>query len=350
MTASAAQQTLSRHDGHAGAAARELAEQQRYVEAIAMATRHLRHAEDTLLEQLLVEWRCRAMATMPATTARADWPPVYADPFPHTEALPEITHDQLTSEVMAGAILHHGSLLVRGLIGPDRVASLKAAIDEAFGDHARHGGGYDEAIATPRYRRLPLPADNLVFASRDWVERAAAIYLTDSPRTTAEFIALLKELGIPSLIEAYMGEMPALSAGKTTLRRVPHTMETTSWHQDGAFLGKDIRSVNLWICLSDAGVDASGLDIVPKRLDYLVEQGTGNAYFNWDVGDDIARAAAGDTPIASPVFKPGDAMLFDHMMLHRTGLPPGMARDRYAIEAWMFAPSHYPMEQMPLVL
>ncbi|HEY5972151.1 MAG TPA: phytanoyl-CoA dioxygenase family protein [Pseudoxanthomonas sp.] len=340
----------ARCQGDLRASALAAAAAERYAKAIDLATRYLTHADDMELECHLVEWRCKAFAELPAASPRPDWPPVYADPFPGTKGLPEINRAQLSTAIMAGAILHHGSLLVRGLIDPDVAASYVAGIEQAFTDHGRHNGGYDENLATPRYRRLPLPDNNLVSASREFVEGSSGLYLTDSPRTTAEFIALLHGLDIIPLIESYMGERPALSAGKTTLRRVLHTTSTTSWHQDGAFLGEEIRSINLWVCLSDAGVDASGLDIVPRRLDYLAERGTGNAYFNWDVGDDIARAAAGSIPIASPVFHPGDAMLFDHMMLHRTGLPPNMTRDRYAIEAWMFAPSRYPMEHMPLVL
>ena len=42
-----------------------------------------------------------------------------------------------------------------------------------------------------------------------------------------------------------------------------------------------------------------------------------------------------------PVFEPGDALILDHMNLHRTAVDAAMTRDRYAIEAWFFAPSTY---------
>ena len=42
-----------------------------------------------------------------------------------------------------------------------------------------------------------------------------------------------------------------------------------------------------------------------------------------------------------PVFEAGDALLFDHLFLHRTAVDPGMTRDRYAVEAWFLAPSTY---------
>jgi len=65
----------------------------------------------------------------------------------------------------------------------------------------------------------------------------------------------------------------------------------------------------------------------------------------------LAEAAAGETPILRPIFEPGDALLFDHLFLHRTGTDPGMTETRYATETWFFAPSAYPdaTEQVPLV-
>ena len=50
-----------------------------------------------------------------------------------------------------------------------------------------------------------------------------------------------------------------------------------------------------------------------------------------------------------PVFGPGDALLFDHLFLHRTAISPTMTRPRHAMETWFFAPSTYPDGQIPLV-
>lgn len=333
------------------ARAESMASERRYAEAIALASQALQAGPDEALERLLVEWRCREFDTRPASQARPDWPPAYADPFPQLRGLPEVEKDQLSADMLAGSILHHGSLLVRGLIDPSVAASMAEGVDQAFAGRMAQSDEYDQALATPWYRRLPLPPDHLVERSREFVESGfAGVYMADSPRMLARFIELLHGTGVVPMIAEYMGEEPFLSAGKTTLRRVPSSMKTTSWHQDGAFLGQSIRSVNLWLSLSDCGVDASGLDIVPRRLDYLAERGTGGAYFDWDVGDQVARSVAGDIPVVSPVFRPGDAVLFDHMMLHRTGLPANMTRDRYAIEAWMFAPSSYPLQHLPLYI
>ena len=147
----------------------------------------------------------------------------------------------------------------------------------------------------------------------------------------------------------YLGEPPFLSVRKSTLRRVPAD-SGTGWHQDGAFLGLGIRSVNCWMSLSDCGVDAPGLDIYPRRVEGLFETGTRGSYFDWAVGEGVVQDAACDAPLVSPVFAPGDALFFDHLLLHRTGVRPGMTRERLAIETWMFAGSCFPLDQGPLSL
>jgi hypothetical protein len=55
--------------------------------------------------------------------------------------------------------------------------------------------------------------------------------------------------------------------------------------------------------------------------------------------------------VSRPVFRPGDALLFDHLLLHRTFTDPSMTATRYATETWFFAPNAYPdpAEQVPLV-
>ena len=53
---------------------------------------------------------------------------------------------------------------------------------------------------------------------------------------------------------------------------------------------------------------------------------------------------------ARELARPGDAVLFDHLLLHRTGVDPSMTATRYATETWFFAPSAYPdpLKQVPL--
>jgi len=110
---------------------------------------------------------------------------------------------------------------------------------------------------------------------------------------------------------------------------------------------KEVRSLNLWLSLSRCGDQAPGLDIVPRRLDRVLETGTDGAMFDWSVSPAVVESVG--TPVLRPELGPGDALLFDHLFLHRTAVDPSMTKERYAIESWFFAPSTYPEGQIPLV-
>ncbi len=143
----------------------------------------------------------------------------------------------------------------------------------------------------------------------------------------------------PGSLRTICGERAFLSIGKSTLRIVPPDAGA-GWHQDGSFLGPDIRTVNVWLALSDCGEDAPGLDVYPRRLNGLAETGTRGAFDWWVVGDGVVEDMSQTAPVVAPVFKAGDAMLFDQLYLHRTGVRPGMTRERLAIGSWFFAGLH----------
>ena len=92
------------------------------------------------------------------------------------------------------------------------------------------------------------------------------------------------------------------------------------------------------------------MDLVARRLDGIIEPGKRGADFDWSLSDEEVRRLAGDS-VVRPIFEAGDALLFDHLFLHRTGTDPGMTQTRYATETWYFAPSAYPdpSQQVPLV-
>jgi len=315
--------------------------------AIEYATRENRGLRAPELDRQIAAWRATAFAHLPPPRPRPDWPPEFADPFPDETGLPVIDATTLTPEVLGGAILHHGALWVRGLIDRDRAALLRQDIDKVLAARDAFRAGAPVEETTPWYVHAPM--DPSLAASRDWVEGGGA-WTADSPRMLFDLIDLFEERGVIDVIAATLGERPALSIGKSTLRRVANTTDT-DWHQDGAFLGDYVRTVNCWLTLSDCGVDAPGLDVVARRLPYVMQSGSHGAYFDWSVGPGmIELLKQGGAPVMSPVFAAGDALLFDHLMLHRTGVRPGMTKSRWAIESWFFAPSNFPMEQAPLVI
>lgn len=300
------------------------------------------------LERRLVGLRAEAFPSIDRSSGLVSWPAKYPDPFPGLHGLPEIDASELTVEIMAGAFQHHGALWVHGLVSPVETEYLRTGIERAFAARDAHYAGAPANETNPWYSQIMI--ENGVGMARGWVEGGGGVWTADSPRMMAELIQFFLDKGVIDLIGNYLGERPALSVGKSTLRRVPCT-SSTDWHQDGAFLGSDVRTVNVWIALSDCGVDAPGLDLVGQRLDYIVPPGTHGAAFDWSVGPGAVDLLEQDgAPVVSPAFKAGDAMFFDQMMLHRTGVRPGMTKSRFAIESWFFAPSTYPIEQGPLVI
>lgn len=160
-----------------------------------------------------------------------------------------------------------------------------------------------------------------------------------------QFLEAFYELKIDRLITDYFGERPALSAEKTTLRRVVPEGHPGGWHQDGSFLGANIRSLNVWFALSQCGTDAPGLELVPTRLNRILPTGTKGAEYDFCVARTIVDAEFPGVKQLRPEFEAGDALLFDHFTLHRTWRAASMTRPRYAIESWFFAPSAYPGSQ-----
>lgn len=332
--------------------AETLMQQQRYEEAIECLTVMRRAQDDPALERLLAICRYQAYVPRGQHAGVADpWSMVPDRAFTYSSGLPEIDANELNAATLAAGIRHHGALLVRGLLSTSTAGRLADGIKQALAAcaawRARGAGEFEGSW----YARLPLRKDCKLAKTRPWVEdRGDGVWLADSPRMLYELTELFDTRGITAVISEYFGERPLLSVGKSTLRCVPPTIGRADWHQDGAFMGAEIRSVNVWTALSHCGVDASGLEVLPRRVPRVLPTGSHGACFSWSVGPEIVAEAAGGVATTSPIFEPGDALLFDHFFVHRTGIPEAIAKDRYAIESWFFAPSAYPAAQVPLRL
>ena len=68
------------------------------------------------------------------------------------------------------------------------------------------------------------------------------------------------------------------------------------------------------------------------------------------MSDPEARRAAGEAGVVRPIFKPGDAMFFDELFLHKTGSDPVMPKPRFAVESWFFGASGFAQEYSPLAV
>jgi hypothetical protein len=322
----------------------DLVERGRFREAIDALTAANQTQRDPSLESRLVE--LRRDAPFPDAPAPQPGPPRLLDPFRGVEGIPEISRDKLTIKRLRSAIFRHGSLLVRGLFDPPTVERLVDDIERSFEAYDKHAAGAPLTDTAPWFVPFePRTASEEV--PRKWIRDGGGVVAVDSPRTLFDVIEAFDAAGLRRLITEFLGEPPVLLANKWTLRRVDPG-GTPDWHQDGAFLGSDIRSLDVWVSLSHCGVDAPGLDVVGRRLPGIVEVGTNGANFDWSVGPGTVEAVAPEG-FVRPAFQPGDALLFDHLLLHRTAVAPDMHRRRYAIEAWFAAPSAYPPGGIPIL-
>jgi hypothetical protein len=269
-----------------------------------------------------------------------------SDRLPAGDQLPEFAPADLSPELLRAGILRDGCVLVRGLVDRDDALHLARQIDRAFEVRAQNGGGrrsnkgyYEKFEPDDRYGEV---------SGRDWIEQGGGLLAADSPLIAFEMMELFRGAGLPKLVGGYLGEPPLISVHKTTLRKAEPNVGG-GWHQDGAFMG-EVRSLNLWLSLSRCGDQAPGLDIVPRRLDGLVNTQTDEAMLDFQASQRTAEEAAGDKSILRPIFEPGDALFFDELFLHKTAAEPTMPNTRYAIENWFFAGTGFPAEYAPIAV
>jgi hypothetical protein len=316
------------------------------LDSIDALTRANRSLHDTDIERRLVRLRHEAFALVQGRTP-PPFPAVPPGPAPTAPGPLELAPEELTAQTLSTGIFNTGAVLVRGLLPEQRVHVLVDAIDRIFdacdawfADRSTsHAPWYEPFRPDARYA-------NRLGVNRRWTRDGGGVWAADSPRGLFDMLDAIEAAGVDRLIAEYLGERPALSVNKCVLRRVGE-LDGSDWHQDGAFLGSGIRTVNAWLALSPCGVDAPGLDLVPRRLPILAT-GTDGAHFDWAVGPGLVEHAALDAPVVRP--EAGDVLLFDHHLLHRTAHEPTMTQSRYAIETWFFAPSCYPDGWIPLAI
>lgn len=277
--------------------------------------------------------------------------------FDGVDNFPEIGIKQLDVGSLRAGIFGKGALIVRNFMAEDTVKFLRDHIDNSLRSPGRLGQDSPEGdLYDSWFRRSPLIAGGAQGPARvrggDLSPTSGSLWTVDAPLAAAELVAFYGQVGLRSLLEAYFQEQALLSVRKWVLRCVPPIRGgNKGWHQDGRFMGAGIRTVNLWIALSDcgSGMPAPGLELVADSRRLIHETGTQGAFFDWTVGPDLVAKLAEEHPIVCPTFRAGDAILFDHFSLHRTGEGPHDTESRYAVESWFFAASTAPAKQQPLL-
>jgi len=272
---------------------------------------------------------------------------------PTEQSIPEVTAGELTAAGLRAAMSDHGALIVRNMFSRAETSTLIEAIDQVL-----------DACASPREVRTKIastyfnPPDNLVSVMPNKVEElahlrmfnsaAGAAMCVEAPSVAEALLQLYEAHGLKKLIGQYLGEAPCLSVKKWVLRRNALTRDAAGWHQDGAFMGTDVNSINMWIPLTECGGEtgAPGMDVVPQRL-YKIASADG-ATFDWSISDEHVRGGAFKRLPVAPVFNAGDAFFFDHFYVHRTQYREDFTKLRYAVETWFFGATTFPKEQVPV--
>ncbi len=162
--------------------------------------------------------------------------------------------------------------------------------------------------------------------------------LTQLPLDPVDVLATVASAPVAAELEAALGPSPWCNVSQSWLRhgRPPH-----SWHQDGAlrhdFLAHAGRPApadaaltmrTLWIALTPCGRDAPGLQWIDAPLPGLLQPA--------ELTEEAVAERFGPQQVRHAELAPGQALLFDGLLLHRTHLTPEMSGQRCSLELRFF--------------
>jgi hypothetical protein len=284
-------------------------------------------------EELLVKLRRDAAPEL----ARRHHSPLPSRPavdlFDGTTALPEVAATELTAEHIRSGLLRHGALLVRGVVPEQHLATLTAFLDgkEAKGRASQEQ--LDEAARDAMRKGLPR--------------------LMCSPSAVYDLIEIYKDVGLGETIAEYLGARPLLVGERIRVTRQRGGFGLP-WHQDAAFYGGVFGAVNVWLAISPSGRESPGLNVVPRRFDDVCGLREGESLplpleYGQRFTPQLIEELVGEHSVGDPEFRPGDALLFDEMTLHRTSQRAWKFPYRDSAVMWFLAPSRVPDGVTPLV-
>ena len=280
--------------------------------------------------------------------------------------VPEVEADALTVDIVKRAISEKGCLIVRNFLNEKEAQQMQSYVDYSFNLHDKPEGKVSQYLlkqvelakavehakddiakhreTNDTYTDITKIASKLV---RTLGQSSSQLTAT-TPIITDKILALYDRKGLKNLLNDYFENEPCVSIYKWVLRKAMSPPVPIDFHQDGAFMGPSIDSLNVWVSLSHCGgdSDAPGMDFVPVRLKSEFGKGTGS--MNWTVAESAVHDVYGEQAVVAPRFNRGDALFFDHFLVHRTQHVADCARNRYAVETWFFDSVNFPKNQIPV--
>lgn len=274
------------------------------------------------LELELVELRHQAAQAMLALNDEGRPAKTSAiDSFAGCEGLPEIQGPELNADTLTAGILNHGALLVRGLFNAAQVQYLLDSAEQATED-----------------------------------QQAGELPLGCSPRALFDLLEVYQQCGLLQTVRDYLGDEPVMFAERAKLRRHHADRDKYAaipWHQDVNFFGAKSYAVNCWAAITPCGEDNPGLSVIPRRTEQRHGwQGDGLAPLDYGkrMPEGMLEELTRDYPIATPVFQPGDTILFDEMTIHTTAAKPWKLAKQIVAISWFFRASQFPAWGTPLAV
>jgi hypothetical protein len=276
--------------------------------------------------------------------------------FPEGQDVPEINATEFEINHLRSAMASHGCLIIRGLFNRRTMTDFCRVIDLAMEatkgklKQDGHTAHISEMFSNPPSKFTSLLPEPRLSNARKFHRDGGSAMCIESASISEHLLELYASVGIKKIVADYLGEAPCLSALKWVLRRPTLPTNRDGWHQDGAFMNKGINSLNMWISANHCGGEsgAPGMDLLPQRLTEILGAGEGEAVFDWSVSDHAMKNSQSKNAIIAPIFEAGDALFFDHFLLHRTQYGNNFIRPRYAIETWFFGEKNFPRNQVPL--
>ena len=238
-----------------------------------------------------------------------------------------------------------GSCVVKGLITAADAAILRKQASDLFAEMQEK---FDHGLL-PEETAQPFEHGSIHFDS-----------LINDPALRDFAFGVLKSFANSPAFPALQGILSEnltfpLRACALRLQRVDKPDAHLPFHQDVGFMTDRGRAFNCWITLDGCGVHAPGLELVDVRLkreetNRCYRKSGQSSYFgNMEVDDSLIRQRYADH-LRHPALNPGDAIIFDQFVFHRTYITPAMSKPRMNLEVRICAadapPNDYHFPEM----
>lgn len=174
-------------------------------------------------------------------------------------------------------------------------------------------------------------------AAQLFIHHTGSALVLESPKCAKKLLDTFDRM--KPFLKHYFGDDVCISSPKWTLRRTSG-IKVPGWHQDGYFMNKGGRYLNMWIALDDCGegepLPGMTFKLSPERTFYKVDK---KKFFydkksvpNILIDDDTVKHKENFVPH----FKQGDAIFFDEYIVHSTEFRSQINENlkRHAIEMW----------------